>query len=122
MDDLEAYEDVPIREFLVGHTTKGVYENFFEPLLDAKFGDRKDEVSAAWLLGRIKFRGELDGTPDVVHFAETLEKVCVETVENGQMTKDLALLIGENQKWLTTAEFFDALDANLKRALGQAAA
>jgi len=59
-DDLEAYEDVPIREFLVGHTTKGVYENFFEPLLDAKFGDRKDEVSAAWLLGRIKFRGERD--------------------------------------------------------------
>ena len=75
----------------------------------------------AWTRG-IKFRGELDGTPDVVHFAETLEKVCVETVENGQMTKDLALLIGENQKWLTTAEFFDALDANLKRALGQAAA
>jgi len=59
-DDLEAYEDVPIREFLVEHTTEGVYENFFEPLLDAKFGDRKDEVSAAWLLGRIKFRGERD--------------------------------------------------------------
>ncbi|NHN41469.1 NAD(P)/FAD-dependent oxidoreductase [Halorubellus sp. JP-L1] len=59
-DDLEAYEDVPIREFLVEHTTRGVYENFFEPLLDAKFGDRKDDVSAAWLLGRIKFRGERD--------------------------------------------------------------
>jgi protoporphyrinogen oxidase len=59
-DDLEAYEDVPIREFLVEHTTRGVYENFFEPLLDAKFGERKDDVSAAWLLGRIKFRGERD--------------------------------------------------------------
>jgi len=59
-EDLETYEDVPIREFLVEHTTTGVYENFFEPLLDAKFGDRTDEVSAAWLLGRIKFRGERD--------------------------------------------------------------
>jgi protoporphyrinogen oxidase len=59
-DDLEAFEDVPIKEFLLEHTTRGVYENFFEPLLDAKFGDRKDDVSAAWLLGRIKFRGERD--------------------------------------------------------------
>jgi protoporphyrinogen oxidase len=59
-DDLKAFEDVPIEEFLLSHTTRGVYENFFEPLLDAKFGDRKDDVSAAWLLGRIKFRGERD--------------------------------------------------------------
>jgi len=59
-DDLEAFEDVPIREFLLDHTTRGVYENFFEPLLDAKFGERKEDVSAAWLLGRIKFRGERD--------------------------------------------------------------
>ncbi|NUE01100.1 NAD(P)/FAD-dependent oxidoreductase [Halorubraceae archaeon YAN] len=59
-DDLAAFEDVPIGEFLLEHTTRGVYENFFEPLLDAKFGDRKDDVSAAWLLGRIKFRGERD--------------------------------------------------------------
>ncbi|MFB6108184.1 MAG: NAD(P)/FAD-dependent oxidoreductase [Haloplanus sp.] len=59
-DDLEAFEDVPIKEFLLSHTTRGVYENFFEPLLDAKFGDRKEDVSAAWLLGRIKFRGERD--------------------------------------------------------------
>ncbi|WP_440007446.1 NAD(P)/FAD-dependent oxidoreductase [Halomicrococcus sp. SG-WS-1] len=57
---LEDFEDVPIREFLVEHTSRGVYENFFEPLLDAKFGSRKDDVSAAWLLGRIKFRGERD--------------------------------------------------------------
>jgi protoporphyrinogen oxidase len=59
-DDLEAFEDVPIREFLYEHTTSGVYENFFEPLLRAKFGSRVEDVSAAWLLGRIKFRGERD--------------------------------------------------------------
>ncbi|MFC7201539.1 NAD(P)/FAD-dependent oxidoreductase [Halospeciosus flavus] len=57
---LEDFEDVPIKEFLLEHTTRGVYENFFEPLLDAKFGQRKEDVSAAWLLGRIKFRGERD--------------------------------------------------------------
>jgi len=57
---LEDFEDVPIEEFVVEHTTRGVYENFFEPLLDAKFGDRKEDVSAAWLLGRVKFRGERD--------------------------------------------------------------
>ena len=70
----------------------------------------------AWTRG-LKFRGEIDDTPDVVNFAETLEKVCVSTVEDGQMTKDLALLVGADQKWLTTREFFDALDANLKKAL-----
>ena len=59
-EDIEAFEDVPITEFLIEHTTRGVYEYFFEPLLDAKFGDRKEDVSAAWLLGRIKFRGERD--------------------------------------------------------------
>ena len=59
-DDLESFEDVPIKDFLLEHTTRGVYENFFEPLLDAKFGDRVEDVSAAWLLGRIKFRGERD--------------------------------------------------------------
>ena len=59
-DDLEDFEEVPIKEFLLEHTSRGVYEQFFEPLLDAKFGSRKEEVSAAWLLGRIKFRGERD--------------------------------------------------------------
>ncbi|MFW6265283.1 MAG: NAD(P)/FAD-dependent oxidoreductase [Halanaeroarchaeum sp.] len=57
---LEDYEEVPIREFVVEHTTRGVYENFFEPLLEAKFGSRKEDVSAAWLLGRVRFRGERD--------------------------------------------------------------
>ena len=59
-DRLEAFEDVPIEEFVVEHTTRGVYDQFVEPLLDAKFGDRKDEVSAAWFLGRVQFRGERD--------------------------------------------------------------
>ena len=59
-EDIEAFEEMPVKEFIVEHTTRGIYENFFEPLLDAKFGDRKDEVSAAWLLGRVKFRGERD--------------------------------------------------------------
>ena len=59
-DDLRRFEDVPIEEFVVEHTTRGVYDQFVEPLLDAKFGDRKDDVSATWFLGRVKFRGERD--------------------------------------------------------------
>ena len=51
------------------------------------------------------------------HFAETLEKVCVDTVESGYMTKDLALLIAPDQKWLTTTEFLDKLDENLKKTM-----
>jgi len=59
-EDLRTYEDTPIKEFVLEHTTRGVYENFFAPLLDAKFGDCAEDVSAAWLLGRIQFRGERD--------------------------------------------------------------
>ncbi|MCG1003848.1 MULTISPECIES: NAD(P)/FAD-dependent oxidoreductase [Halobacterium] len=59
-DDLEDFEDVPVKEFCIEHTTRNVYETFFEPLLEAKFGERMEDVSAAWLLGRIKFRGERD--------------------------------------------------------------
>ncbi|MFB6105360.1 MAG: NAD(P)/FAD-dependent oxidoreductase [Halobacteriaceae archaeon] len=59
-EDLRDFEDVPVEAFLREHTTRNVYETFWEPLLDAKFGDRKADVSAAWLLGRIKFRGERD--------------------------------------------------------------
>ncbi|WP_049908417.1 NAD(P)/FAD-dependent oxidoreductase [Halorubrum distributum] len=59
-EQLSDFEDVPVEEFAREHTTPNVYETFFEPLLDAKFGSRKDDVSAAWLLGRIKFRGERD--------------------------------------------------------------
>ncbi len=59
-EQLDDFEDVPVEQFAREHTTQNVYETFFEPLLDAKFGDRKQDVSAAWLLGRIKFRGERD--------------------------------------------------------------
>ncbi|HEY1558492.1 MAG TPA: NADP-dependent isocitrate dehydrogenase [Kofleriaceae bacterium] len=70
----------------------------------------------AWTQG-LKYRGEFDSTPDVVRFADTLEKVCVETVESGKMTKDLAILVGPSQAWLTTEQFLDALDANLRAKL-----
>ena len=69
----------------------------------------------AWT-GGLKHRGKLDGTPEVTAFAETLEQVCVETVESGKMTKDLALLVGPDQAWLTTEEFLAALDENLQAA------
>jgi protoporphyrinogen oxidase len=59
-EDITDYEDVPIKDFLLEHTTRHVYESFWEPLLDAKFGSRTEDVSAAWLLGRVKFRGERD--------------------------------------------------------------
>ena len=71
----------------------------------------------AWTQG-LQFRGKKDGTPDVVRFAETLERVCVETVESGKMTKDLALLISDSAPFLTTEEFLDAIDANLRVAMG----
>ncbi len=71
----------------------------------------------AWTQG-LKYRGKFDATPEVVAFADTLEKVCIETVESGFMTKDLALLVGKDQKWLTTTEFMDKLAANLSARLG----
>ena len=70
----------------------------------------------AWT-GGLKHRGRMDETPDVIKFAETLENVCVETVELGSMTKDLAILIGPQQNWLTTSQFLDTLDANLQKAM-----
>ena len=73
----------------------------------------------AWTQG-LKYRGKFDDTPDVIKFADTLEKVCISTVEAGDMTKDLALLIGPNQKWLTTTQFLDKIDSNLKAALAAA--
>lgn len=70
----------------------------------------------AWT-GGLKYRGKFDGTPDVTRFAETLERVCVETVEQGQMTKDLAILIGPDQAWMTTEQFFEAIRLNLEKAM-----
>ncbi len=71
----------------------------------------------AWTRGLV-YRGQFDGTPEVVKFADTLERVCIETVEGGQMTKDLAILVGADQPWLTTQQFLAALDGNLKKAMG----
>ncbi len=65
----------------------------------------------------IWYRGKFDATPEVQRFAEALEKVCVDTVEGGFMTKDLALLISPEQKWLTTNQFLDKLDVNLRKAM-----
>ncbi len=70
----------------------------------------------AWTRG-LAARGRMDNTPEVSEFADTLERVCVETVEEGKMTKDLALLIGPDQEWQTTQEFLASIDANLKRAM-----
>ena len=67
----------------------------------------------AWTQG-LKYRGKFDATPDVVDFAAALERVCVETVESGKMTKDLAVLIDPGHPWLTTEQFLDALDAGLR--------
>jgi isocitrate dehydrogenase len=70
----------------------------------------------AWTQG-LAHRGKLDNTPEVTAFAEALERVCVSTVESGQMTKDLALLIAPDAPWLTTQDFLGTLDENLKKAL-----
>lgn len=70
----------------------------------------------AWT-GGLKHRGKLDSTPEVTGFAQTLEDVIIKTVEGGQMTKDLARLIGPDQEWLTTEQFLQALDENLQARL-----
>jgi isocitrate dehydrogenase len=71
----------------------------------------------AWTRG-LQYRGQFDGTPDVVDFAKALEAVCIETVEAGFMTKDLAILIGKDQPWMTTQAFLAKLDENLKKKMG----
>ena len=70
----------------------------------------------AWTQG-LKYRGQFDNTPDVVRFAQTLEKVCVQAVEEGHMTKDLAILVGPEQKWMTTNQFLNKLDEMLQAAM-----
>jgi len=73
----------------------------------------------AWTRG-LEHRGKLDNTPEVIGFANTLEQVVIETVESGKMTKDLALLVGNDTPWLTTEEFLAALDENLQRKMAAA--
>ena len=70
----------------------------------------------AWTRG-LSHRGKLDGTPELAAFADTLERVCIETIQGGQMTKDLALLVGRDTPYLNTQEFLDALDGNLRAAM-----
>jgi isocitrate dehydrogenase len=70
----------------------------------------------AWTRG-LMYRGKFDKTPDVVRFAETLERVCIQTVEKGYMTKDLALLIGPGQAWQTTEQFFETIVQNLEKEM-----
>jgi isocitrate dehydrogenase len=72
----------------------------------------------AWTRGLLA-RGRMDGTPQVSAFAQTLERVCIETVESGKMTKDLALLVGPEQKWQTTQEFLASIDDNLTQEMNQ---
>src|SRR5690606_32487103 len=72
----------------------------------------------AWTRG-LAYRAKFDNTPDVEAFAKALEKVCVETVEAGYMTKDLAILIGPDQPWLTTRQFLDKLDEHLKQEMAR---
>jgi isocitrate dehydrogenase len=70
----------------------------------------------AWTRG-LAYRGRFDGTPDVTEFAETLEKVCIATVESGHMTKDLASLVGPKQPWMNTQDFLAKIDSNLQAAM-----
>jgi isocitrate dehydrogenase len=70
----------------------------------------------AWTRG-LRYRGTFDNTPEVVRFAERLERVCIDTVEGGAMTRDLAILIGPDQPWLTTNQFLDRIDTGLKQAM-----
>ena len=70
----------------------------------------------AWTRG-LAHRGKLDGNEELIKFAQTLEKVCIECVDSGSMTKDLAILVGPNSKFLTTNQFLDEIDGNLKKKL-----
>ncbi|MEI6364696.1 MAG: NADP-dependent isocitrate dehydrogenase [Actinomycetes bacterium] len=72
----------------------------------------------AWTRG-LDYRGRMDGTPEVSEFAQTLERVCIETVESGKMTKDLALLISADQPFQTTQEFLASIDENLQKAMAK---
>ena len=70
----------------------------------------------AWTRG-LAHRGKLDKNDELIKFAQTIEKVCIECVEDGSMTKDLAILVGPSSKYLTTNQFLDEIDGNLKNKL-----
>ncbi len=130
---LEDFEHTPVKEFAVEHTTQNVYETFFEPLLDAKFGSRKDDVSAAWLLGRIKFRGERDLLRgEVLGYIEggfgvlldaLIEAVGKENITTDARVTDLAIekevqsLTVETEEETTTHEVEDVIVATMPNVL-----
>src|SRR3546814_7267543 len=101
-----SYMDCLVFVFVFFFKQKTAYE--------MRISDWSSDVCSSDLL---KYRGKFDGTPDVTKFAETLERVCVETVEKGHMTKDLAILIGPDQPWMTTEQFFEAIRSNLESAM-----
>ncbi|MFC7233906.1 NAD(P)/FAD-dependent oxidoreductase [Halosegnis marinus] len=124
-DDLESFEHVPIKEFLLDHTTQGVYDYFFEPLLRAKFGSRAEDVSAAWLLGRIKFRGERDLTKGeklgyfegsfAVLLDALVEEVGRENVVTGARVQDIGF--GESVESLTVERDGDVTEHAVEDAV-----
>ncbi|UPM43466.1 NAD(P)/FAD-dependent oxidoreductase [Halocatena salina] len=130
---LEDFEHTPVKEFAVEHTTQNVYETFFESLLDAKFGSRKDDVSAAWLLGRIKFRGERDLLRgEVLGYIEggfgvlldaLIEAVGKENITTDARVTDLAIekevqsLTVETEEETTTHEVEDVIVATMPNVL-----
>jgi len=103
-DEFTEFEDVPIEEFLLEHTSRRVFENFFLPLLEAKFGDRWREVSAAWLLARVRFRGERDlRRGEILGYLDggfgrlldaLVEDVGPETIQTGTLVTDLEIADG----------------------------
>jgi isocitrate dehydrogenase len=82
-------------------------------------GDEMTRIMWSFIKNKLilKYRGTFDNTLDVVKFGEALEQVCVETVESGDMTRDLAILIRADHPWLTTNQFLDKLDSNLQKAM-----
>ena len=103
-----------VYEYEAAHGT--VTRHYYNYLKGEKTSTNPIASIFAWT-GGLKHRADLDNTPEVKHFAETLEKVIVDTVEGGKMTKDLAMLIGPDQPWLDTEGFMDALDEALAAAL-----
>lgn len=108
-------EDGKTIEAEAAHGT--VTRHFREHLKGNKTSTNPIASIFAWTRG-LWYRGRFDDTPDVVRFAEILEKVCIETVESGHMTRDLALLIGKEQRYLATEDFLNKIDINLRRAMG----
>jgi isocitrate dehydrogenase len=103
----------------------GRFKDLFQEVFESEFKDKFKEAGIVYehrliddmVASALKWHGEFDGTPEVKRFAEALEKVCVDTVEAGDMTKDLAILISPEQRWMTTRQFLDKLDENLRKAM-----